>query len=91
MYEGHKPKVPVCLSKKRGQARVNKENSEKDRVNNGKTGKKLGEGRDDVVATKDKAGQAIGDDSKNTNNGQTVTLKKIKIQETISKNKLNVC
>ena len=79
MYEGYKPKVPLCLSKKSGQARVNKENSEKDRINNGKTGEKLGEGRDDVVASKDKTGQAIGNDSKNTNTGQTVTLKKIKI------------
>ena len=76
MYEGHKPKVPLCLSKNSRQARVNKENSEKDRVNNGKTGEKLGEGRDDVVASKDKASQAVGNDSKNTNTGQAVTLKK---------------
>ena len=79
MYEGHKPKVPLCLSKKSGQARVNKENSEQDRVNNGKTGEKLGEGRDDIVASKDKASQAIGNDSKNTYTGQTVALKKIQI------------
>ena len=76
MYEGHKPKVPLCLSKKRGQARINKENSEKNRVNNGKTGEKLGEGRDDVVASKDKASQDIGNDSKNTNTCQTVPLNK---------------
>ena len=81
MYEGHKPKVPFCLSKKRGQARINKENSEKNGVNNGKTGEKLGEGRDDVVASKDKASQAIGNDSKNTDNGQTVTLKKSRFRK----------
>ena len=69
MYEGYKPKVPLCLSKKSWQARVNKKNSEKDRINNGKTGEKLGEGGDDVVATKDKAGQDIGNDTKNTNTG----------------------
>ena len=79
MYEGHKPKVPLCLSKKRGQARVNKEDSEKDRINNSKTGEKLGEGGDDVVLSKDKAGQDIGNNAKNTDTGQTVTLKKIKI------------
>ena len=74
VYGRHQPKIPLSLSKKSGQAGVNEEDNEKDRVNNGKAGEELGEGGDDIVPGKDEAGQDVGDDTENTNPSQTVTL-----------------
>ena len=74
MNERHQPKIPLYLSKKSRQAGVQKEDYEKDRVNNCKAGEELGEGGDDIVPGKDKAGQDVGDDTENTNPSQTVAL-----------------
>ena len=74
MNERHQPKIPLYLSKKSRQAGVNKEDYEKDRVNNGKAGEELGEGGDDIVPGKDEAGQDVSDYTENTNSSQTVTL-----------------
>ena len=79
MHDGHKLKIPLCLSKKCWQARINKENCKKDGVNNGETGEKLGEGGEDIITGENNAGQAVGDDTKNANTGHTITLNRNKV------------
>ena len=70
----YNPQIPFCLAQNSCQARVYQKDCQKDGVNNGQTGEKLGEGGDDIVAGEDYAGQAVGENTQDTNTGETDAL-----------------
>ena len=53
MDKWNQPQVPLCLSKESRKTRVNKEDDEKDKVDNSEAGEELGEGGDNIVASED--------------------------------------